>query len=183
MTIRDTAARDTAAEADFRYQVVDHDPAVVRRLAESTGFFTPAEVDVAEELVLERLAKGDASGYHFIFAELDGQTVGYACYGPIACTIGSFDLYWIVVDAQHQRRGWGHLLLREAERQINAQGGRKIYIETSSRAQYAPTRAFYQRAGYEVAAVIDDFYAEGDSKVLLAKTLTRRDPARGLDCP
>jgi len=166
------AIDETANTAAFRYDVTPDDPAVVRRLAESTRFFTPAEVDVAEELVLERLAKGDASGYHFIFADMDGQTAGYACFGPIACTVGSFDLFWIVVDVRQQRRGVGRLLLEEAERLIREQQGRLIYIETSSRPQYVPTRGFYERAGYQLIAVIEDFYAEGDSKVLFAKKLS-----------
>ena len=34
--------------------------------------------------------------------------IGYVCYGPIACTVGSFDLYWIAVDRRRARgRGSG----------------------------------------------------------------------------
>ena len=40
-----------------------------------------------------------------------GETVvvGYACYGPIACTVASYDLYWIAVDPQFQRHGIGQI--------------------------------------------------------------------------
>ena len=58
-----------------------------------------------------------------------------------------------------------------AETHIAARGGRRVYVETSSRAQYEPTRAFYLRCGYRVEATLADFYATGDSKVILIKVL------------
>jgi hypothetical protein len=70
----------------FRYEVTPADREAVRRIVASTGFFNPAEVEIAVELVDERLAEGPASGYHFVFAERDGQTHGYACYGHISGT-------------------------------------------------------------------------------------------------
>jgi ribosomal protein S18 acetylase RimI-like enzyme len=155
----------------FRYAVAPADRLAVRAIAESTGFFSPAETDVAVELVDERLAKGPASGYEFAFAEEAGELLGYSCFGPIAATEASFDLYWIVVAKDRQRAGIGRALMVESERLIRAAGGRRVYVETSSRAQYEPTRAFYQRNGYRIEAVLDDFYAPGDGKVILVKVL------------
>jgi GNAT superfamily N-acetyltransferase len=137
----------------------------------STGFFYPDEVAVAEELVLERLAKGPASGYHFVFAEIGGQVAGYASYGHIACTRASYDLYWIAVDPRHQGRGLGRLVLAEAEKCIRAAGGRRVYIETSNREQYQSTRGFYLRCGYECEAILTEFYGPGDDKVIYVKAL------------
>ena len=48
--------------------------------------------------------------------------MGYACYGPIAVTIGSYDLYWIAVDQSCQGKGLGKVLLAEAERLIGGKG-------------------------------------------------------------
>ncbi len=155
----------------FRYQVTPKDSDHVRAIVESTGFFGPHEVDVAVELVDERLEEGPSSGYHFVFAECDGRTVGYACYGPIAVTIGSYDLYWIAVDQSCQGKGLGKVLLAEAERLIGAEGGRRLYIETSCRAQYASTRIFYERCGYQKEALLKDFYAAGDDKAIYSKAL------------
>ena len=46
----------------LRYDVIEADFTRVREIVESTGFFHPSEVDVAVELVEERLRRGDASG-------------------------------------------------------------------------------------------------------------------------
>ncbi len=159
----------TRTEPSFRLLAAPSDRDAIRRIVEATGFFRPVEVDVAVELVDERLVKGEASGYEFVFAEVDGSVAGYTCYGPIACTLGSYDLYWIAVAPNWQGRGLGQALLRETERLIRQRAGRHIYIETSGRAQYAPTRAFYKRCGYEVAAVLPDFYDHDDDKVIWRK--------------
>jgi D-alanine-D-alanine ligase len=143
----------------------------VRDIVASTGFFTAAEVEVAVELVQEHLARGTRSGYFFLFAELAGQTVGYTCYGPIACTAGSYDLYWIVVEQALRHRGLGRFLLEAAEARITQAGGRRVYIETSGRALYQPTQAFYERCGYAPEAVLRDFYAPGDPKIVYSKAI------------
>ncbi|GAB6185471.1 GNAT family N-acetyltransferase [Thermopirellula anaerolimosa] len=155
----------------FRADVTPADVETVRRLVESTGFFHPEETVVAVELVQERLAKGPASGYEFIFAEDSRGPVGYTCYGPIPCTRHSWDLYWIAVAPDRQGRGLGKRLMHATESAVRAAGGTRIYIDTSSREQYAPTRAFYERCGYRTVAVLEDFYAPGDGKVILEKRL------------
>ena len=162
------------SEWTLRCDVKPEDRETVRRIVHDTGFFRPDEVDVAVELVDERLLKGDASGYDFVFAELSGQVAGYACFGPIACTLGSFDLYWIAVDPRYQGHGIGRKLILESERQIREQNGRLVYIETSGRPQYSSTRIFYERCGYEVVAVMPEFYDVEDDKVVWAKALNAK---------
>jgi ribosomal protein S18 acetylase RimI-like enzyme len=149
------------------------DPERVRALVAATGFFSEDEVAVAGELVDERLARGAASGYEFLFAEGGPQRhlVGYTCYGRVPMTVATYDLYWIVVHPQQQGAGLGRLLVAETEAAIAAVGGTALYAETSGRLQYAPTRGFYRRCGYREAAVLVDFYAPGDDKVIFAKRL------------
>lgn len=124
---------------------------------------------MAEELVREYLSRGEASGYHFGFIERDGRLAGYACFGPIAVTIGSWDLYWIVVHPDFQRQGLGRHLLADAERRIADAEGRQIYIETSSQPIYESTQAFYRSSGYVLEATLKDFYAVGDDKLVFVK--------------
>lgn len=162
-------ARDLNQE--IRCEVTDSDRQLVRQIVESTGYFSAAEADVAIELVEERLAKGDSSGYHFLFMDIEGSPAGYACFGPIACTVHSFDIYWIAVHKDYQRAGIGRRLMELCEDRIRQMNGRQIYVETSGREQYASTRHFYHRCGYEIAAVFPDFYDQGDDKMVFLKVV------------
>ncbi|MBN2425738.1 MAG: GNAT family N-acetyltransferase [Calditrichaceae bacterium] len=155
----------------FRDTVCKQDEENVRNIVASTGFFSQEEIDIAVELVTERLEKGLASGYHFIFAEVENRTVGYTCFGPIPATKLSYDLYWIAVHANMRGSGIGKKLMTESEKAIAGLGGNRVYIETSGRDQYIPTRQFYLTCDYTEAAVLDDFYAPGDAKYLYLKVL------------
>ncbi len=158
----------------LRQEPTASDPERVRRLVDLTGFFHPDEVAVAEELVQERLTRGDESGYHFLIAEQYGRLVGYTCYGPIPCTRNSYDLYWIAVHPEFHRKGLGRRLIAETEALIRKGGGDRIYVDTSQRDQYASTRAFYESCGYRLEAVLKDFYAPDDGKVIYCKVLSGR---------
>jgi GNAT superfamily N-acetyltransferase len=164
----------------WREQVRPADRDVVREIVESSGFFYDDEVLVAVELVDERLAKGEPSGYFFIFADQGGQTAGYACYGPIACTRSSYDVFWIAVRGDRRGGGLGRALLEMVERRIAERGGTRIYVETSSRDHYIPTRAFYERCAYRVEAVLEDFYGPEDSKVVFVKRVAPPAPSASL---
>ena len=155
----------------FREEVLPGDAVRVREITTSSGFFYDDEIEIAVELVEERLAKGDRSGYYFLFAVSGGETVGYCTFGPIACTRHSFDLYWIAVDNQWRGGKIGSLLMEKAEQRIASMGGKRIYVETSSRSQYEPTRSFYLKKGYILEAVIKDFYDKEDSKCILTKEI------------
>jgi len=160
----------------LRTGVDSEDVHAVRKIVTSTGFFSPAEIGVAVELIEDRVAKGERSDYRFLFADRDGETIGYACYGPIACTVGSYDLYWIAVRDDARGGGIGRKLLAESEARVAAESGRLVFVETSSRTQYQPTRAFYERNAYQRAAVLTDFYAPGDDKVLYVKNVGTPKP-------
>ena len=121
------------------------------------------------ELLDESLA-GDED-YRFLGAYDGDELIGYACWGPTPGTLGTSDLYWIVVDRARQRRGVGTELLRAVEGQLVAEGCRLIVVETSSRADYAPTRAFYERRGFSRTAVIPAYYEPGDDLVVYLKDL------------
>ncbi len=164
---RRVAPADLSVRTDIRVADVES----IRRIVASTGFFSRAEEQIAAVLVEERLSRGPASGYEFVLAEHMGQLIGYTCYGPITGTAASYDLYWIVVAPMWQRHGTGGLLLARTELEIRAGGGRRVYVDTSSRPQYQPTRAFYRRHGYREAARLPDFYAPGDGKVILVKVI------------
>jgi GNAT superfamily N-acetyltransferase len=159
----------TEGKLNLRETVRPSDVRDVRDLVAATGFFSGSEADIAAELVQETLEKGPDSGYRFIMADHDGRLEGYSCYGLIPCTVASWDLYWIAVLPAQQGAGLGRRLLALTEQRIAEAGGQACYAETSGRAQYEPTRAFYLRTGYEAAAVFEDFYGPGDAKYVFVK--------------
>ena len=144
----------------------------VEELIRATGFFNAEEIEVAMELVDDRLTQGESSHYRFLVGEVDGEVGGYACWGPIPGSQESADLYWIVVHPSFQGRGVGAALLRAAEDWMSAAGRSRVYVETSTRPQYRPTRAFYLACGYHIAAELPDFYAPGDGKAVFLRVLT-----------
>jgi GNAT superfamily N-acetyltransferase len=155
----------------------------VAELLVSTAVFSPDEIDVALQLfdaTVHDGAKGadDAHvpDYEFTGAFEGERLLGYACAGPTPATEGTFDLYWLAVDAAAQGKGIGTTLVRAVERELRERGARLLLVETSSRPDYSNTRAFYARCGYSEAARIRDFYAPADDRIMLTTRLT---PERG----
>jgi len=154
-----------------RSELKPGDPDRIRRLVKATGFFNAGETEVAGELAEERLARGESTGYHFLIAEARGRLAGYACFGPVPMTASSFDLYWIAVDPAVQGKGLGRTLLAEVETRVRSAGGTRIFVETSLRSQYETTRTFYEKNGYRLESILEDFYAPGDGKATYSKRL------------
>ncbi len=147
------------------------DPDRVRSLVTRVRVFSPAEIAIAVELVEETLRSGAAAGYEFVFVERDGQLAGYTCFGEIPGTEQSHDLYWIAVDPDQYGLGLGAELLARSEARIASRSGRHVWVDTSSRADYAPAHRMYSGAGYRQVARLDDFYAPDDAKLIFTKTL------------
>jgi D-alanine-D-alanine ligase len=145
------------------------DRQVVLSFLGQTGFFRPDEIDIARELIDSGIAEGPEGHYQSYVACVNGATVGWVCWGPTPCTLGTFDIYWIGVSSAWQGRGIGRTLTHFAEQAIAEQGGRLYVVETSSRETYTPTRRFYEGLGYREAGRIPDFYGPGDDRVIFLK--------------
>ena len=169
----------------------------IAEILRATGVFREPEVDVALELFDETFTQaplrtgaetprvatraGAASanetdspfpldGYFFLGAFTpEDELIGYACYGATPDTDRTWDLYWIAVDPSAQGTGSGTTLLSEVERRLSGLNARMLVVETSSRSDYAPTRAFYARRGYDEAARVRDFYAVSDDRIIFTK--------------
>lgn len=155
----------------FRLELKKGEDKIIREITASTGFFYADEVDVAEELALINIDRGEKSEYKFLVYEVDNEILGYSCYGHIACTKSSYDLYWIVTDNKYRGNGIGKKLFQETLNLVNKLGGKKIYIETSSRELYFPTIQFYLNCGCKQEALIKDFYDIGDDKIIFVKDI------------
>ncbi|MEL0160757.1 MAG: GNAT family N-acetyltransferase, partial [Deltaproteobacteria bacterium] len=121
---------------------------------------------IANELVQEHHTHGAGSGYEFLLLEKAEILGAFACWGPIPGSEGSYDLYWLAVAPDLQGAGLGTLLFKESIQQIFSQGGRQVFIETSSRSDYSSARQFYQQQGAELIARLSDFYQIDDDKLI-----------------
>ena len=120
------------------------------------------------------------SSYHFLGAFTpEDELAGFACYGPTPGTDRTFDLYWIAVHPSAQGTGSGTILLSEVERRLEDTDARLFVVETSSRPEYDPTRAFYRARGYAEAARMRDFYAPSDDRVIFTKRFRTPRPGQG----
>jgi GNAT superfamily N-acetyltransferase len=141
----------------------------IEEITRAVRVFRDDELPVALE-VFDGAVAGSPD-YTALGAVLDGRLVGWICWGPTPCTLGTYDLYWMAVDPAAQGAGIGSVLLRAMEGRL-AGSARLIVVETAGRPDYRPTRSFYEARGYRRAAVIPDFYAPGDDQVVYLKTLT-----------
>lgn len=162
---------ETKTDIRLRNNIVEGDEDAIFGIVSSTGFFNDEEISVAVELARETLVKGKESGYNFIFAEAGSGVVGYCCFGKIPFTRNSYDLYWIAVHDSFRNQRIGYVLLEETEKVVKKAGGSRIFIETSSKPQYEPTRKFYIRSNYIQEALLKDFYGTGDDKIIYSKYL------------
>lgn len=142
----------------------------VREIAEASGVFRPDEVTIALE-VFDGAVAAPGKDYWAVGAYDEDRLVGFAAFGPVPCTVATWDLYWIAVDPALQGSGIGRNLMAHCEAAITAEGGRLIVVETSSRDDYGPTRAFYRRLRYDEQATIPEYYAPGDGLVVYTKSL------------
>jgi GNAT superfamily N-acetyltransferase len=155
----------------FRTTPEKRDITRVFEIVESTKFFYDHEVEIAVELVTERLAHGESTEYYFVFAEVEGVTAAYSCFGPITMSKTSFDLYWIATHNDFRGKGIGRKLLEETCNQARNMGCSIIIAETSGLDHYAPTRAFYISNKFDLEARLKDFYTMGDDKLFYTKRL------------
>jgi ribosomal protein S18 acetylase RimI-like enzyme len=142
-------------------------------LTEGTEVFLPADVETLRG-VLDDYHEADWTDDHrCITYEQEGQVIGFAYYAPAAMTDRTWELWWIVVGKHIQARGVGGELLRYAEDDIGRQGGRLLVLETSSLPSYERTRRFYLKNGYDVMAILKDYYADDHDMVIFRKRITR----------
>ncbi len=150
-----------------------HEQEMLVALTHATGFFHSDEIEIVREMFEAYSTNPESDEYEWIVyrENENAPPLGFACYGPASLAVGTFDLYWIVVEKNQQDKKVGSALLNHIEQDLSKRNARQLYIETSDKPQYAPTRAFYERRGYTLAAHFRDYYDVGDGKVIYFKAL------------
>ncbi len=136
------------------------------RVAETTGLFPG---DMLAEMAGPALA-GESRAI-WLTGLLEGAPAGFCYAEPEPLAEGTWAMLALAVDPGCHRRGIGRWLVAALEERLRRDGQRLVVVDTSSTGAFAAARAFYARAGYEEAARIRDFWAEGDDKVTFRKRL------------
>lgn len=143
----------------------------LRAILEQTNSFGRMDFEVALDLLNLAVSNPTQRDYRFLIAEEPSGVIGYICYGPTPMTLGTYDLYWIVVDPRHQRQGIARALIEAMEQQLKKADARMIRVETSSKKLFDAARRVYLSAGYSESAKLVDFYSPGDDLVIFTKRL------------
>lgn len=139
------------------------------QVAIATGVFTEYEIETVNELLDGYYDDPVVSGYNFLSYSEGDRLLGFATWGPRDLAEHGYDLYWIATHPAAQRRGVAQALMDGVESVIRRRGGGWLWVETSSTPAYAAARDFYRRCGYQVLAVLDDFYHDGDALTIFVK--------------
>lgn len=145
--------------------------AAILEIAQETGVFNDHELETVDELLRGYYGDPDASGYNFLSYRDGDRILGFVTWGPRSLSERGYDLYWIATRPDAQGRGVGRALMQAAEAHIRARGGYWVVIETSDTPAYEPARRFYEGCGYRRAAVLPDFYREGDGLVIFTRRI------------
>ena len=171
----------TTAERAIDFQLGPLAPthrSALEEIVRATGAFRDAEIDVALEVFDDAMVEGQDDYIMLGAFDRNARLVGYACYGATPCTVATWDLYWIAVHPDAQQSGIGTLLLNAVERDLQEKRAALLVIETSSKGNYAATRAFYAARGYADVARVPNFYDEGDDRVIYTKRLVATTESR-----
>lgn len=145
-------------------------PGIVK-LLKQPRYFKKHEVTVGLGVFDDATKAGPRGHYQSFVVERRGRVAGWICFGETPCTKGTYDIYWLAVDPAQQGKGLGRSLVHLAESRMRRRGGRWVLFETSGRADYRGTQAFYRRIGYQLLTRLPDFYAPGDDKLTYGKKL------------
>jgi len=113
----------------------------------------------------------------FIVAEVNKEIVGYIMC-RIETGIPSFKLLGITkkghvisiaVLPNHQQKGIGYALMREATQAMVNYNAKECYLEV--RESNLPAVQLYKKLGFEIARTIKNYYADGENALLMAKQL------------
>lgn len=147
----------------------------IKRILAEVKVFSPEEIKVALELV-DSFLSGTPDYDIKVGTDETGKVLGYICYGKTPLTDAVWDIYWIVVREKFHGKGIASCLMEFTDDDLRAKRARAIMVETSSIPEYKPAREFYVRKGFNEVCRIEDFYAEGNDKVIYRKNLGKTVP-------
>ncbi len=106
--------------------------------------------DWFDQDAITRAIPADLNLHKTIVAEINNEVVGFVTYTSHE---GNVFIGWLGVEQESQRQGIGTKLVQSLEEELEKLGIAKLEVETLSEtidyAPYVPTRAFYEKMGFE----------------------------------
>lgn len=145
------------------------DQTALMDVARATGIFDASELDFFSDMIT-KCFRGDLPGHDWLILD-DGGVIGVAYYAPEMMADNVWNLWFLGLHPDHQGQGYGSKLLSAVEDTLRGQAARILLIETSGIDDFALTRKFYVKNGYDEEARIREYYEAGHDKVIFRKAL------------
>lgn len=150
--------------------ITPEDTATVSTLAVTSGLFPVEAIGFVDKMMADYFG-GNADEGHVCVIDVEGEPLGVAYFQPALATDRTWYLTMIGVRRDTQGQGRGAALMDYVEKTLQESGQRVLLVETSGSQDFALTRTFYTKCGYEQEARVRDYYAAGEDMVLFRKVL------------
>lgn len=139
----------------------------LKQVVDSSGLFPSEYLD---EMTADYFDNPRTQDIWFTYIENNNQVaIGYCV--PEKFTDGTYNLLAIGVSKDTQRLGIASQMMNYIEQRLKQNDGRILIVETSSDDAQMGARNFYKKIGYMQAAVIKDFWKDGEDKIVFWKKL------------
>ncbi|MEO1009111.1 MAG: GNAT family N-acetyltransferase [Planctomycetota bacterium] len=140
-------------------------------VAADCGLFDEPQLGVLLQTI-ERHFRGESERHELWLNDLAGDRVISVAYcAEEVMTDRVWNLLFIAVRTDFQNQGRGGRVLGQVEAALQDRGCRMLIIETASGEDFADTRAFYEKHGYDREGTVRDFYEQGVDKIVFRKLL------------
>ncbi|PNH09156.1 hypothetical protein TSOC_004221 [Tetrabaena socialis] len=147
------------------------DSEAILSLSVAAGLFGADETGALRKVLADHWAGNINEGHEWRVYEEGGQLRGVVYWAPAQMSDGAWHVLMLAVRPDCQGQGLGSALMQHAEAALRASGQRLLLVEMSGLPSYERQRKFYAKIGYGREAVIRDFYASGEDKVVFRKAL------------
>ena len=150
--------------------ITHEDSAAVSAVAVASGLFPAEAIEFVDKMMVDYFNTNRDQG-HICIIDIEDEPLGVAYYEPKLATDRTWELMMIGVRQDCQGQGRGAALMRYIENMLQESGQRLLLVETSGLPDFARTREFYAKCGYEEEARVRDYYAAGEDMMLFRKVL------------
>ena len=147
--------------------VIKYDIDGLKQVVDSSELFPSEYLD---EMISEYFENPNTKDFWFTYIDNNRQVaIGYCV--PEKLTDGTYNLLAIGVSNDLQRKGIANQMMNYIEQLLKQKDGRLLIVETSSDDAQIGARQFYNKIGYNQAAIIKDFWKDGEDKIVFCKKL------------